>query len=169
MAIQLSELRAVPPLRQYNYEMVIPSWPGGGNGDLLRIVTLTANIPGLSTEPIETSVGGFVEKFAGRGMYPRSLPIEYRETRDLTVWNALYNWRQICWNDQTGAQGSDSGGGSYKTLGFLRIFREDKSLIRSIRFEGLWPEDVGDIPMDASASDAVRVSVTFSYDYVVPE
>ena len=169
MAVTLSEIRRVPPLRSYNFEFVIPSWPGGGNGDLLRIPVLTTSLPGFSSEPVETMIAGFTEKFAGRGMFPRTLAVEYRETNNLDVWTALYNWNQTTFNSISGFQGTDEIGGgliNYKTTGFLRLFAENKNLVRSIGFEGIWPEDVGDSPLDGSSSDVVRVSVSFSYDRI---
>ena len=164
MAVTLSEIRRVPPLRSYNFEFVIPSWPGGGNGDLLRIPVLTASLPGFSSEPIETMIAGFTEKFAGRGMFPRTLAVEYRETRNLDVWTALFDWNQAMFNSATGVQLSDTISVGYKTTGYLRLFDENKNLVRSVGFEGLWPEDVGDSPLDGSSSDVVRVSASFSYD-----
>ena len=120
MAITLADVRKTSPLRQYNYEFIIPTWPGGGNGDMLRIPVLTASLGGFSVEPIETSIQGIVEKFAGRGMYPRTLTVEWRETNELEVWTALWDWREEMFNSETGVQTLDTEGG-YRTTAFLKL------------------------------------------------
>lgn len=169
MTVNLQNLRQMPPLRQYNFELIIPSWPGGGDGSLLRIPVLTTSLPGFSNEPIESAVAGFVEKFAGRGMYPRSLPVEYRETRTVAVWTALYDWNQMAFNSETGVQSEDAIGSGYKTTGYLKLYNEAREEAKSITFEGMWPEDVSDVSLDGSASEVVRVSATFSYDRIAVE
>lgn len=164
MTVNLQNLRQMPPLRQYNFELIIPSWPGGGDGSLLRIPVLTTSLPGFSSEPIESMVAGFTEKFAGRGMFPRSLPVEYRETRTVAVWSALYDWNQMAFDSETGVQSEDIIGSGYRTTGYLKLYNEARDEVKSITFEGMWPEDVSDVSLDGSASDVVRVSATFSYD-----
>lgn len=169
MAITLADVRKTSPLRQYNYEFIIPTWPGGGNGDMLRIPVLTASLGGFSIEPIETSIAGIVEKFAGRGMYPRTLNIEWRETNALDVWSALYEWRELMFNSETGVQAVDNGDAGYRTTALLKLYNEGKDEIASVKYEGVFPEDVADSPLSGETSDIVRVSATFSYDRLIKE
>ena len=167
MAITLQDVRGLAePLRQYNYEFVVPDVPGAGDGGVLRIAVVTASIPGMQSEPFELSHGGFVTKHAGRGMYPRSLAIEYREGADLNVYNSLLAWHGLQWNRETGVQADES---MYKTNALFRILDHSKAVAGTFNLEGVFIEDVGDVSMDYASSAEVRVPVTFSYDLWLKE
>lgn len=162
MAATLNDVRNLgDSLRQYNFELVIPNVPGGGDGDILRLHVISTTIPGLSSEMIERSQHGFTIKEAGRGNTPRSLACEFFENSDLVIFRMLQAWHKLQWDPQTGAQAQSS---VYKTKAYLKVLGNDRSEKASILLEGLCIEDIPDIAMSGESSEQARVAPTFSYD-----
>lgn len=162
MAVQLSDVRQYgDPLRSYNFDLVIPSMPGFGNGLFLRIGVTTTSIPGAGSNTFESNHHGHTLKHAGRGTHPRTLVAEYEETGNLDVINAFRSWRNLQWDPETGVQAPPD---VYKTDGFLQLFNSSKELIKNMRIRGLFVEEIADAPLDGGADDSVKVSITFSYD-----
>lgn len=162
MPATLNEARNLgDSLRQYNFELVIPNVPGGGDGDILRLRVISTSLPGLSSEMVERAQHGFTIKEAGRGNTPRSLPCEFFESSDLTVYKMLKAWHTLQWNPQTGAQATAS---VYKTKGYIKVLGNDRAEKVSIVLNGLCIEDVPDSALSGESSEQVRIAPTFSYD-----
>lgn len=162
MAASLDDVRNLgDSLRQYNFELVIPNVPAGGDGDILRLRVISASIPGLSSEMVERAQHGFTIKEAGRGNTPRSLPCEFFESSDLVVYKMLKNWHGLQWNPQTGAQAQAS---VYKTKGYVKVLGNDRNEKVSIVLTGLCIEDIPDAALSGESSEQVRIAPTFSYD-----
>ena len=162
MAVTLDDVRGSSnPLISYNYDLVIPTVPGGGNGDVLRLHLLNTNIPGFGVEVFESNHHGFVIKHPGKKSYPRVLTAEYEESNDLTVLNAIRGWHDLMVDPDTGIQAPAA---LYKVDMFLELLSNDKAIAGTVRLRGCFPEEVPDTPLDGATSDAVRISVNFSYD-----
>ena len=161
MPLSLAEVRSAEPLRQYNYELIIPNVPNGGGGESLRIQNMNTSIPGFSHEEFESNRGGHVVKHAGRVTFPRALSATYEETEDMTITKILKAWHNLILNSETGV---GSPASTYKTQALLRIFKSDGSLSTTFKFTGFWCQDVADGSLDGGSGEKVEVGVTFSYD-----
>lgn len=163
MSITLNDVRSIGnPLRQYDFDFVIPSMPGGGDGNVIRIHITNTNIPGFSVESFESNHHGHTIKHAGRGIHARTYTVEYEETSDLRIYNAFRAWRDLQWDPETGEQAEPE---EYKTVGQLQLLNGAKEITKKIDLIGLYVEDVADVPLDGAVSDSVKISVTFSYDF----
>jgi len=163
MPVTLEDVRRIgDPLRSYNFDLLITSMPGNGDGNLIRLSVTTASIPGFAVESFESNHHGHTIKHAGRGIHTRTLTIEYEESSDLRIYNAFRSWRDLQWHPVTGVQAEPA---EYKTDGFLELYDAGKNQTKRIKMIGMYVEDVADSILDGAASDSVKVSVTFSYDY----
>ena len=163
MALNLDDVRGLADsLKNYNFDLVIPNVPGGGDGEALRLHVVTTSIPGLSSEMIERAMHGFIIKEAGRGRFPGVLPTEYVESSELVIFKAMKAWHDLQWDKKTGAQATAT---IYKTNAFLHILGNDRSVKATIKLSGVCIEEISDTPMSGESSELVRASVTFSYDY----
>ncbi len=162
MALTLEDVRGLSDsLKNFNFDLVIPNVPGGGDGEAFRLHVVTAAIPGLSSEIIERAHHGFTVKEAGRGQFPRVFPCEFYESSDLKIFKALKAWHDLQWDKNTGAQAART---VYTTSIYLKTLGNDRNESASIKMNSCFIEDIADSPVSGDNSETVRVSVTFSYD-----
>ena len=79
----------------------------------------------------------------------------------------MYAWRNLCFDARTGQIGLAP---SYKKP--ATIFMYDPSgvqVIYEFTVQGLWPSEIGNIELDVSNDDIVKLSVTFQADFVYLE
>lgn len=162
MAITLADIRGSgTPHINYNYDLVFPTIPGGGNGDVLRLHVLSTSIPGFSTETFETNHHGFLIKHAGKKEYPRTLSATFEEKDDMTILTDIRNWHDLMIEPETGVQVSAD---IYKVDGFLQLLNAQKAIVKEIRMRGMFPETISDITLDGGTTGATEITVDFSYD-----
>lgn len=162
MAVTLNDVKSMgDPLRPYNFDLIIPNIPGGGDGNAMRIHLVNTSIPGFSSEVFSTKHHGFEIKHVGRGTFPRTLPVTYVEDSNLTILNSLRRWHRFQWEPNTGIQVPQA---LYKTDGFLKLLDSDKSTKATYKLVGMFIQSVPDTAMGQSDSGPVNISVTFSYD-----
>lgn len=164
MSISVSQIRSLgEPIKQYNYDLVIPNIPGSNivNGNILRIKTNNCTgIPGFGTDVQESTQYGFTEFYAGRGNPPGPYQITYEETLDARITKTLRNWYDLMWDVDTGIQMPSQ---VYKTEAVLRILNVTRVPVATIKFRGFFLESVDDSGLDGSSSGPVTVSATFRY------
>lgn len=162
MALTVNDVRGLGnPLRTYNFELLLPSLPGGGSSDILRLHIVTTVMPGFGSESAERAHHGHVIKHAGRATFPRTFSAEYFESADLKVHSILRKWHAYQWEPETGRQRDED---EYKTTGFLQLLGNDRKMTKQFEIRGMYIEDVADVNLDGSSSEIVRIPVTFSYD-----
>jgi len=162
MAITLQEVKNLSDgLRQHNFMFVVPNVPGGDDGDILRLRVVGTSYPGFGSTMIERKMHGFTVKEAGEKTYPRTVQCEFIEGSGAPVLNLLRRWHRLQWDNVTGATAPSI---VYKTKAILQIMDNQKKVTDEIIFNGVYIEDVPDVPLTADAQDQVKVSVTFSYD-----
>lgn len=163
MAVSLNDVRGMGnPLRSYDFDIIIPNMPGGGDGAAVRIHVTNGTIPGFGVESFESNHHGHTLKHAGRGLHARTWNVEYEETTDMRVYTALRAWRDLQWDPETGVQAERD---VYTTTGKIQLLNVSKTVIKTIDVFGLYVEDVPDITLDGAVSDSVKIPVTYSYDF----
>ncbi len=148
-------------LRQQNFELVIPNIPNGGDSDILRLRCANSSLPGFSSEMTERALHGHVVKEAGRGVFPRTIAAEFVEGAEMPILTMMKDWHRLQWDPATGVQAPSA---IYKVTGYLDVYNAAKEKVKRLVLSGLCIEDVADTAMSGEGSEAVRVSVTFSYD-----
>lgn len=161
---ELNVVRGLPdPARGYNFEVLIPNMPGGGNSEVVSLRVTATSIPGYSSEPSEYSLGGHVLKVPGRGMYTREWAVTLVEGEDMVVAEALEAWHRLQWDRVTGAQAVSQ---DIKTEIFIRQLNGAKQTAKEWVLEGCWVSNVGDMALDQATSDVLRAEITFSFDNI---
>lgn len=156
------DVRALPdPLLSYNFDLIVPIVPGGGDAKGLTIRCKSTSIPGTSVDDVTVSLHGVDLKYAGRQMWSHTLQATYQETRDMLVRFALKQWIEFARNTR---QNSGEYKANYATNADLVLYDDAGNPIRTIRLEGFFPQTMDDASLDGASSTPVEISVTFAYD-----
>lgn len=157
-----SDCRSLPdPLLSYNFDLIIPIVPGGGDGKGLTIRCKSTSIPGTSVEDVTVSLHGIDLKYAGRQMWQHTLSVNYQETRDMTVRFAIKSWIEFARNSR---QNTGDYKVNYETVADLVLYDDAAKPIRTIRMDGFFPQNMDDASLDGSSSTPVEMTITFNYD-----
>lgn len=150
------------PLQPWNFGLLIPNIPGGGNGLSLSLRCQSTVIPGIQMEPALVELRGMQLQFAGRPLYSHNLPVTYLEARDIESRRALMNWFYFCrdFRNNTGNYKQD-----YATLADMELYDDVGKIVRTIRLYGVFPLDLQDAQTESTGSQPVALSGNFSYDY----
>lgn len=158
----LSDVRSLPdPLQGWNYDLIIPNIPGGGDTRSLTIKCMTASIPGVSLDDVMVSLHGVEVKYAGREVFTHTMDVTYLETRDMGTRDALRNWMETARNVRNNTGGYKS---EYATQANLQLYDDTGAVVRTIVMDGFFPQNLQDAALDGSNSTPVNVSVSFFYD-----
>lgn len=150
------------PVLSFDFDLIVANPPGGGSGKALTVKCKTSAIPGQSFEPVEVAAHGYVLKYAGRPMFPRTLPFSLYETTDMSSRDVVIRWMRATRNYRTGVGGTSA---SYKTTGEIHLYNSAGTVIRIVKCFGMWVEDLSDSNLDGATSDAVSLDGSLSYDY----
>lgn len=157
-----SDVRSLPdPLLSYNFALVIPNIPGGGDTKRLTLKCQSTSIPGTSVEDVTVSLHGIDLKFAGRQMWTHTLSATYIETRDMGTRFAVKQWIEFARNSRNNSGNFKS---DYATIADLILYDDVGNEIRTIRMEGFFPQNLDDAAVDGTNSAAVTVTVSWVYD-----
>lgn len=160
----LQDLRSLPdPLQQYNWDIFVPVMPGTPNSRAFTFKAMTTSIPGAMIEKVEVPLHGVQVNYAGRANYSHSLQVTLLETRDNTSRDMLRRWQRLArdWLTNTGSYKD-----VYSTTVELVLYDDIPTEVKRIKLIGCFPETVDDSQVDGSASAAVQISCTLSYDYI---
>jgi hypothetical protein len=158
----LNDIRSLPdPFFGYNFDLIIPNVPGGGDARSLTIKCMSTSLPGKSTEDTTVSLHGVDVKYAGREMYTHTLSVVYLETRDLGTHRAISAWLDLQRNarNNTGSYKTE-----YATEANLQLYDDTGAVIQTIKLDGFFPQNMDDSALDGSNSTPVNIAVTFVYD-----
>jgi hypothetical protein len=152
----------VDPVSQYQFELIVPNVPGGGDGRSLAITCQTNSLPGQSLDPVKTTLHGVDLNFKGRPMYTQTLTAQFLVVRDLKMNIALRKWMNY-------AQDLKKNTGTYKTQystqATLLVYDAAQVVIDTITLYGFFPQTIDDQAVDGSSSAPITLGATFSYDY----
>lgn len=149
-------------MKGYQFRITLANPPGvGASVEVLQFRCQAASIPGKSIEEVLVNLGGYNVKYAGRSIPAGTWSTSFVEGTDLSVVQRVKSWQELCHNQLTGVQ-QDSAG--YKRTATIELLNNDLSVSIGYRIIGIWPQDMPDIGMDKSSSEAVRAEVTWAYD-----
>jgi hypothetical protein len=167
LAIDTLKSNLQNPARAYLWEMVIPTIPGSGNVDALRTRCETSSIPGHSNPNIHIpykGTGGF--EVPGRLTFPHAITLSFLEGEDGAIFQAIYNWRNLITGVTSGVGVPDM---TLKADIYLKLITKADTDWMSIKLVGAYPNDRADVALNYGADEVIRIPVTFSYDFWVPE
>jgi hypothetical protein len=160
--------------RNWLFELVIPDankLTGGiASDEDLIIRCKTAVIPGRGLDTVESNFAGMKQLFPMKPTFSNSFSVEMEETEDQKITKSLYAWRQLMFDVDPGS--AKAGVSSYATKRdackdiFLLVYKYDGSIMeKKYKFVNAFPSGVEDVAMGYASNEAVKYSVTFSYDY----
>ena len=162
MRSSLLESQSLPDVFQcWNFDLYVPSMPGGGDSRQLETKIQTTSVPGVTIEPVIVPLHGNEVVYAGREVFAHTLECTALETRDMGTRNAIRRWMNF-------ARSQRNNSGSYKTeyavTVELVLYDDVPSPIQSIFLVNGWPSAIADLALDGSFSTAGSYSFTLSYD-----
>jgi len=158
----LADISSLPdPLLGYNFDMLIPNIPGGGNTRALTLKCMQTNIPGQQIDQILIQLHGAETVSAGRQTFTHTLAVTYLETRDMTTRDAIRQWMDFTRNVRTNSGNFKS---SYATDAKILMYDDAGTTVRTINIRSMWPQEMPDVALDGATSTAVNIAVTFQYD-----
>jgi hypothetical protein len=137
--------------------------PGTPNSRAFTFKAMTTSIPGSLIEKVEVPLHGVQLNFAGRQNFSHSLQITLLETRDVGTRDMLRRWQQTArdWLTNTGSYKE-----TYSTTVEMVLYDDIPQEVKRIKLIGCFVETLDDSQVDGSASAAVNISCTLSYDYL---
>ena len=150
------------PLLTYNFGLIIPNIPGGGNGLQLTLRCQSTVIPGMNIEPALLGLRGMELQYAGRHTYSHTLPVTYVEARDMITRQSMLRWMYFA-RDFRNNQGNFKA--EYSTSADIELYDDKGTVIRTIRLFGVFPLGVDDLGLESSGSTIAAFSCNLSYDY----
>ena len=137
----------------------VGSWP---SSEALDFRCESVELPKQTQQKIENNIRGHKVHYPGIANYASTATIVFVETVDNTIAKIFKEWREICWQVRTGAQYSKSQ--VEATILITRMNHLDED-IWEYTLKGCFYEDSDLGTLDGVTSDAIKPSLTLSYDY----
>ena len=161
MSVESIKADLSSPARNYLWEFFVPNLPGGGDIDSIRTRCQVAELPNVGSEPIVIDWKAMKFKVAGKMNYSQTISLTFLEAEDVKIMKALYNWRALITDPETGTGGQPV---DYKADAYLELLKTDGSVYLDIRLIGAYPEEVPTIGLDMKANELIKPTLTLSYD-----
>jgi hypothetical protein len=147
----------------WNFDLFFPSIPGGGNAQSMTYRCKTANLPGSKIEPVKIELHGAAKQEAGRAIYDHTFQATFMETVDYATLLAFRQWRDYMrsWKNNSGA---DSSG--YKVNLEMDVYDNAGNVSKSYIIAGAFITEINEISYNGAESNAVEISLGFSFDYI---
>lgn len=154
--------------RNYMFDLSIPDMAKYGiQEDILTVRCRNLSLPGRGSEPIESTFMGMKQWFPGKPTFPGTLSIMFEEFEDRKVSLALYNWQQDVFDvHEAGAALVTSKAEIAKTM-TIRMYDYKGDLLTAggeIEVINSWPQDIGDVALDYTGNESVKITAVFQYD-----
>ena len=160
----ISDVRSVGnPQRAYEFEVEIQATTAAGLLPILTQRVETVSIPETSVETIEINYKGRKTLHAGRDAAGHTVTVSFWDSEKREVYEFFKRWMEV------GVSNSVVGGGLtrdlYATNMVIRTFGADSTSVTGVNtLTNVFPTAIADINLDYSASEHLKVEVTFSYD-----
>jgi hypothetical protein len=150
------------PATSWEYDLFLPTIPGSTNTSQVTFRCQSSALPGAALDPVEVALHGVVLKYAGRAIYTHTFESVFMEGSDYLMRTTFINWRESArsWLNNTGTLAS-----AYKVNGQIQVYNSIPNVVKTVNIYGMWPETVGDYPLDGTASNLLTLTVTWQFDY----
>lgn len=162
-------------VRNYNHEISFSNSQGflgeyWGDEDF----TLRArkfSLPQRGNETIESNFGGMKQFFPGKPTFGNTLNIVFEETESQKVQRFLGEWQQKMFNINAGhaeyysKRGTNDMQGICETITITTYGVNGEPLENKYYFKNAWIQNVDEVSIDYSTSEAIQYSCTFQFDF----
>lgn len=150
------------PQRAFEYEVEILGSTVSGTRPLITQRVENVPIPEKSIETIEVNFKGRKTFYPGRDASPHTITVNFFDDEDRTVYQFFHNWIN-------GALDETLGGGAYRSALaaelLIKLFKADSQTVSGVhRLTKVYPTNIGEITLDYTSSEHMKVAVTFAYD-----
>lgn len=168
--ISIDELRALPDYAQvtkWNLDFV--TLPGVGPlafpiSNALNLRAESIEVPKASNQKFEVMTRGHKVMQSGILDYGNTINITFTETVDSTIFKLVKAWRDMCWAPRTGR--SFSKADLEATILLTLLDNQDVARAKYTLYGCIYEaDDMG--TLDGSTSDAMKPSLTLSFDFFV--
>jgi hypothetical protein len=159
----LQDVAGLPdPLLSYNFDLIFPSIPGGGNSRSMTVKCMSTALPGMQLEQQTAALHGVEVNYAGRQIWTKTFQATFIETRDAGTRAAIRRWIEFARNNRFNSGNYKS---QYAVDAVMQLYDDIPAVINTTKIVGCFPTQLDDVNMDGSQGTIVQVSVTFSYDW----
>lgn len=151
------------PLLSYNFDLIIPSVPGGGSGRGLTLRCKSSVLPGAQLEQVTAGLHGVEVNYAGRQIWTKTFTATFVETRDVEVRNRILAWIKFARDNKNNSGNYKAG---YAVDVVMLLYDDIPNVVKECTIVKVFPLSLEDATMDGSQGQLVEISVNFSYDYV---
>lgn len=137
----------------------IGTYPGS---ESLNFRCQSTTMPKTTNQKIKNSIRGNYTYQPGIQEYDGQITLTFIETVDNTVKNMIRAWREAVWNTNTGASGSKA---DVEGTLLLTLLNNQDQPIWPITLIGAFLEDHDLGQLESEASDSMKPTLIFSYDY----
>lgn len=147
--------------RSYMWEVEVQGLSTGGL-DSLAAYAKTVSIPQSAVEQTIINHKAGKSHFAGRNAAAHTTTITFWDDESLTLTRYFQDWMDLIFDPDTGA-------GVQRDLYRANLIIKLKDITDSnengvIELSNAWPMDMAEVALSYDSSEAIEVSVTFSYD-----
>ena len=157
--LHISEFTAIVgnPAKQFLWEVLIPALP------ISSIKAVSTQFPGSGSTDIDLYHMGQLAKFAGTVEYEHTWQCTIVESESGDVFNAMYEWKQLVFDQKTGVQADVA---AYKRDVMLTMLTSINTPWAKIVLKGAYPKDISTVEIDKSANtEAFKWVIMFNYDF----
>lgn len=158
----ITNLRAINnPQYSYMWEVEVQGLSTGGL-DALAAYAKTVSIPQSAVEQIIVNHKGGKTHYAGRDASAHTTTITFWDDEALTIYKYFQDWMNLM-NDQATATGAARD--LYRSNLIIKLKdNTDANETGTITLSNAFPMDLAEVALSYDTSEAIEVSVTFSYD-----
>lgn len=165
MPIQMDQVRALADfqsLHKFDFELASPP-PGVSSPPSveLNLRCASTDLPKMTITPLDIELHGHHIKRVGKGDTEHQITVTFIETVDLPVLNWINEWHTACWDQNTGVSKATP---EVQGTILLRLLDNENQPTMTYRLIGCWLESADPGQPDGASADAMRPTLTISYD-----
>ena len=158
MSLNIQQFKAQmgTPAKLFNWSVFIPNIPTA------QFKAQSTQIPAIGSTDIDLFYQGETIKYAGAPEYEHTWTIQIAESQAGDIWNAIWLWRQLVYNQTTGISGPPA---LYKSPITVLALNDLGVPWLQILIKGAYPKNVDAIDIDRSNNtESWKWNVTFNFD-----
>lgn len=132
------------------------------NADAMNMRCVSTTLPKLTESPMEINIRGHKVRQPGIYDYEKQFTLIFIESVDNTISNFLRDWRELCWQTETGVQLPKNQ--LEASIVIQRLNPQDEPVFQ-YELIGCYLADFDLGTLDNISTEAMQPSIIFNYDY----
>ena len=123
---------------------------------------MTADLPGVSVDPMDVALHGVQVPFAGRKIFTHTLNATFLETADWMTREKFRRWNEFIrsWQNNSGALAA-----AYKVDAQMVLYNDVPEVVRTTNLIGLYLESMNEVQMDGGQSGLITLQCGFKFTH----